>query len=168
MRQHGTGHGFGSFLTVHEGEHGFSSNVPLMPGHVITNEPGFCTSLIFFSLYLQWSHLRKNIDVDGKWGVRVESALVVKRVKTKQEFGGDTWLGFERLTCVPIQTRMIKESLLTKEEKSWLKDHNQKCWDILSPLLREDKVALKWLRKEADRGIGLPGSGPGGLTVEWD
>jgi Xaa-Pro aminopeptidase len=63
---------------------------------------------------------------------------------------------------------MIKESLLTKEEKSWLKEHNQRCWDILSPLLREDKVALKWLRKEADRGIGLPGSGPGGLTVEWD
>ncbi|XP_006457207.1 hypothetical protein AGABI2DRAFT_212532 [Agaricus bisporus var. bisporus H97] len=145
---HGTGHGFGSFLTVHEGEHGFSSNVPLMPGHVVTNEPGFY--------------------VEGKWGVRVESALVVKRVKTKQEFGGDTWLGFERLTCVPIQTRMIKESLLTKEEKSWLKDHNLRCWDILSPLLREDKVALKWLRKEADRGIGLPGSGPGGLTVEWD
>lgn len=40
--QHGTGHGFGAFLTVHEGPHGFSSNVPLAPGHVITNEPGFC------------------------------------------------------------------------------------------------------------------------------
>lgn len=39
---HGTGHGFGSFLNVHEGPHGFSSDVPLVPGHVITNEPGFC------------------------------------------------------------------------------------------------------------------------------
>ena len=40
--QHGTGHGFGAFLSVHEGPHGFSSNIPLAPGHVITNEPGFC------------------------------------------------------------------------------------------------------------------------------
>jgi Xaa-Pro aminopeptidase len=43
--QHGTGHGFGSFLTVHEGPHGFGINVALVPGHVITNEPGFCTQL---------------------------------------------------------------------------------------------------------------------------
>lgn len=44
LLQHGTGHGFGAFLTVHEGPHGFSSNIPLVPGHVITNEPGFCQS----------------------------------------------------------------------------------------------------------------------------
>lgn len=44
--QHGTGHGFGSFLNVHEGPHGFNSSVPLVPGHVITNEPGFCEFLI--------------------------------------------------------------------------------------------------------------------------
>ncbi|KAF9445989.1 hypothetical protein P691DRAFT_674493 [Macrolepiota fuliginosa MF-IS2] len=144
---HGTGHGFGSFLTVHEGEHGFNSNVPLMPGHVTTNEPGFY--------------------IKDKWGMRIESALVVKRIKTKHEFNGDIWLGFERLTCVPIQTRMVKESMLTKEEKSWLKEHNQRCWDVLSPLLREDKVALKWLRREADRGIGIA-TGPGGMVVDWD
>jgi len=50
--QHGTGHGFGAFLTVHEGDHGFNSNVPLMPGHVITNEPGFCTALVLFDCIL--------------------------------------------------------------------------------------------------------------------
>ena len=43
--QHGTGHGFGAFLSVHEGPHSFSSTVPLVPGHVITNEPGFCKPL---------------------------------------------------------------------------------------------------------------------------
>lgn len=53
--------------------------------------------------------------------MRIESALVVKRVKTKAEFNGDIWLGFERLTCVPIQTRMVKETMLSKEEKQWLK-----------------------------------------------
>ncbi|KXN87696.1 putative Xaa-Pro aminopeptidase P [Leucoagaricus sp. SymC.cos] len=132
---HGTGHGVGSFLTLHEGDHGFNSSVPLMPGHVITNEPGF---------YLK-----------DKWGVRIESALIVKRIQMKHEFNGNIWLGFERLTHVHIQTRMVKESMLTKEERSWLKEHNQICWDILSPYLKDDKVALKWLRREADRGIGI-------------
>ncbi|KAI6037564.1 Creatinase aminopeptidase [Pisolithus marmoratus] len=145
---HGTGHGFGSFLNVHEGPHGFSSNVPLVPGHVITNEPGF---------YLE-----------GKWGMRIESALCVRPVRTKGEFNGDIWLGFERLTCVPIQTRMVKENMLTKEEKQWLKDHNKKCLERLEPLLKEDKRALKWLKREAERGIGIAGAGPGGFTIDWD
>lgn len=144
---HGTGHGFGSFLNVHEGPHGFSSDVPLVPGHVITNEPGF---------YLE-----------GQWGMRIESALAIRRVRTKGEFNGDIWLGFERLTCVPIQTRMVKDSMLTKEEKAWLKEHNQRCRDILEPYLREDKRALKWLKRESDRGIGIAASGPGGISIDW-
>jgi Xaa-Pro aminopeptidase len=145
---HGTGHGFGSFLNVHEGPHSFSSPIPLVPGHVITNEPGF---------YLQ-----------GKWGMRIESALAVKRIRTKGEFNGDIWLGFERLTCVPIQTRMVKEGMLSKDEKQWLKEHNQRCRDLLEPYLKDDKRALKWLRRESERGIGLAPSGPGGIYINWD
>ncbi|KAF9065954.1 Creatinase/aminopeptidase [Rhodocollybia butyracea] len=144
---HGTGHGFGSFLTVHEGPQGFSSQVPLVPGHVVTNEPGY---------YLT-----------GKWGMRIESALIVRRFKTRGNFNGDIWLGFERLTCVPIQTRMVKESMLTKEEKQWLKDHNSRCYDILAPHLKDDKRAAAWLRRESQRQIGLANPAPGGLTVEW-
>ncbi|KXN85540.1 putative Xaa-Pro aminopeptidase P [Leucoagaricus sp. SymC.cos] len=144
---HGTGHGFGSVLSVHEGDHGFNSLVPLVPGHVITNETGFY--------------------IKGKWGVRIGSALIVRRVQTRHEFNGDVWLGFERLTCVPIQTRMVKESMLTKEEKSWLKEHNQKCWDALRPHLKDDKVALKWLKREVDRGIGIA-PGPVGMAIDWD
>ncbi|KAF9050549.1 peptidase M24, structural domain-containing protein [Panaeolus papilionaceus] len=144
---HGTGHGFGAFLTVHEGPHGFSSNIALTPGHVITNEPGF---------YLE-----------GQWGMRIESALLVKRVKTRGEFNGDIWLGFERFTCVPIQTRMVKESMLTKEEKQWLKDHNQRCYEKLAPYLKDDKRALKWLKREADRGIGLAPTAVG-ISIDWD
>jgi Xaa-Pro aminopeptidase len=53
--------------------------------------------------------------------MRIESALTVKKVRTKGEFNGDIWLGFERLTCVPIQTRMVKDAMLSKEEKQWLK-----------------------------------------------
>ncbi|TRM70242.1 peptidase M24, structural domain-containing protein [Schizophyllum amplum] len=144
---HGTGHGFGQFLTVHEGPHGFSSLVPLSPGHVITNEPGFYNA--------------------GHWGMRIESALVVTRVNTKREFNGPIWLGFERLTCVPIQTRMVKESMLTKEEKAWLKDHNQRCYEQLAPSLQGDKLTLKWLEREAKRGIGLANP-TAGLTIDWD
>jgi len=144
---HGTGHGFGSFLTVHEGPHGFSSNVPLVPGHVVTNEPGFYNA--------------------GKWGMRIESALAVRRAQTRGHFNGDIWLAFERLTCVPIQTRMVKESMLTKEEKQWLKDHNARCYDKLAPLLKDDKRAMTWLRRETQRQIGLANAAPGGVAIEW-
>ncbi|KAH8092155.1 peptidase, M24 family protein, partial [Phellopilus nigrolimitatus] len=145
---HGTGHGFGSFLNVHEGPHGFSSDTPLVPGHVITNEPGFYN--------------------DGKWGIRIESALLVKKVQTKHEFNGNIWLGFERLTVVPIQTKMVKEGMLSKSEIAWIKDHNKRCFEKLEPLIREDKRALKWLRREAERGIGQASPGPGGISIDWD
>src|SRR5882724_10267100 len=79
-------------------------------------------SVSFFSHYMT-SHvlIYHEIDLEGKWGMRIESALAVVRVKTKAEFNGDIWLGFDRLTCVPIQTRMVKETMLSKEEKQWLK-----------------------------------------------
>ncbi|KAG8683987.1 hypothetical protein FRC08_013963, partial [Ceratobasidium sp. 394] len=143
---HGTGHGFGSFLSVHEGPHGFGIDVPLEPGHVITNEPGFYK--------------------EGSFGVRIESALVVKKVETRGQFGGDVWLGFERFTCVPIQTRMVKMEMLNKDERRWLKEHNRKCRDMLAPYLEEDRRALRWIRRESTRTS--PTSTPAGVTVDWD
>ncbi|KAJ8463240.1 hypothetical protein ONZ51_g10388 [Trametes cubensis] len=145
---HGTGHGVGSFLNVHEGPQSFSSEVPLVAGHVLTNEPGFYN--------------------DGKWGMRIESALVVRRVQTKGGFNGDVWLGFERLTCVPIQTKMVKDVMLSKEERQWLKDHNRRCLELLEPLIHNDKRAMRYLRREAERGIGIAGAVPGGITIDWD
>ncbi|QRW08650.1 Metallopeptidase family M24 [Ceratobasidium sp. AG-Ba] len=143
---HGTGHGFGSFLSVHEGPHGFGIDVPLEPGHVITNEPGFYK--------------------EGSFGVRIESALVVTKVETKGQFGGDIWLGFDRFTCVPIQTRMVKMEMLTKEERRWLKEHNRKCRDMLAPYLEDDRRALRWIRRESTRTS--PTATPAGVTVDWD
>lgn len=78
--------------------------------------------------------------------------------------------------------------MLTKEEKQWLKvpvgnlpigqlslldrpflqDHNKKCLERLEPYLKDDKRAFKWLKREADRGIGLAAPGPGGITIDWD
>ncbi|KAJ3792219.1 peptidase M24, structural domain-containing protein, partial [Lentinula aff. detonsa] len=142
---HGTGHGFGSYLTVHEGLQGFSSNVPLVPGHVVTNEPGFYDA--------------------GKWGMRIESALIVRRCKTRGNFNGDIWLGFERLTCVPIP-RMVKESMLMKEEKQ--RTTNTRCYDMLMPYIKDDKRAMNWLRRESQQQIGLANPAPGGLTgIDW-
>jgi len=137
-------------LTVHEGPQGFASDVPLVPGHVVTNEPGYYNA--------------------GQWGIRIESALIVKRMRTKGSFNGDIWLGFERLTCVPIQTKMVKDVMLSKEERQWLKSHNRRCLEVLEPFLRDldDKRALKWLRREAERGIGLAKTGPGGIAIDWD
>ncbi|EPS97203.1 hypothetical protein FOMPIDRAFT_38540 [Fomitopsis schrenkii] len=145
---HGTGHGVGSFLTVHEGPQGFSSSVPLIPGHVVTNEPGFYR--------------------EGHFGMRLESCLVVQREKTKHQFNGNIWLGFERLTCVPIQTKMVRVSMLSREEKEWLRTHNKRCYDRLAPYLEHDQRALKWLRREANKDIGLAAPVPGGISIDWD
>ncbi|KAF9267658.1 Creatinase/aminopeptidase [Marasmius fiardii PR-910] len=128
---HGSGHGFGSFLMTHEGPQGFGIDFPFVPGHVVTNEPGFYKSKEF--------------------GVRIESALLVKRVETRKEFGGHIWLGFERLTCVPIHTVMVEGDLLTREEKEWLKEHNDLCLTVLSPYLQDDQEALRWVKREAER-----------------
>lgn len=48
-----------------------------------------------------------------------------------------------------------------------LQDHNQRCREVLEPYLREDKRALKWLKRESERGIGIAPSGPGGISIDW-
>lgn len=144
--EHSTGHGVGSFLSVHEGPHGFSQHIPLEPGHVITNEPGFYK--------------------EGQWGMRIESTLLVRRVETKGEFGGKIWLGFDRFTMVPIQTKMIKVDMLTKEERAWVRAHNSLVRQSLAPFLQDDKRALRWLKRECSR-EGPPPTAAG-VKLEWD
>jgi Xaa-Pro aminopeptidase len=141
---HGTGHGIGSFLNVHEGPHSFSSTTPLQPGHIITNEPGFYK--------------------EGEFGVRIESALLVREVQTKYQSDGDRFLGFERLTQVPIQIKMVRPSLLSMDERQWVTDHNASVRKCLEPYLLEDQTALRWLR-QCERAFGNEGSA--GRTIEW-
>jgi len=133
---------------VHEGPQSFSSTVPFVPGHVITNEPGFYN--------------------DGHWGIRIESALLVARVRPRNSSNADSWLGFQRLTVVPIQAKMIRENMLNREEIAWVKEHNKRCRELLEPLIMHDKRALKWLRRESERGIGQAPAGPGGFAIDWD
>ncbi|KAK7062036.1 Xaa-Pro aminopeptidase [Favolaschia claudopus] len=126
---HGPGHGIGSYGVVHEGSTGISVPFVLKPGHVVTNEPGF---------YLE-----------GEFGCRIESTIVAVKKKTRQEFGGDIWMGFDRCTMIPIQSKLVDFSLLSKEEKAWLKSHNELCYEKLRPLLKKagDKRALALLGK---------------------
>ncbi|KAJ7490294.1 Creatinase/aminopeptidase [Mycena galericulata] len=124
---HGPGHGIGSFGVVHESSTGISVPFVFKPGHVVTNEPGFYD--------------------EGKFGCRIESTIVAVNKKTRREFGGNTWMGFDRCTMVPIQSKLVDFSLLTKEEKAWLQAHNALCYEKLRPLLKKagDKRAAALL-----------------------
>lgn len=125
---HGTGHGVGYFLNVHEGPQSISRNAPASPertmqfGMVTSNEPG---------LYRE-----------GKWGIRLEN-LVVTVPAERTEFG--QFAKFETLTLCPFDTRLILTELLTQEEKDWLNDYHQQVYDAL--IDRVTGEAKAWLTK---------------------
>ena len=121
---HGTGHGVGCFLNVHEGPHQIRMEwkpAPLVAGMTVTDEPG---------IYLA-----------GKFGVRIENTLLVTPYK-ETEFG--RFLQFESLTLCPIDTSPVMVDLLTTEEINWLNAYHQRVFDTLSPHLSEEEAT--WLR----------------------
>ena len=123
---HGTGHGIGFYLGVHEGPQSIRQNFnpqPMLPGMVTSNEPG---------LYRE-----------GKHGVRHENVLLC-REEGKSEFG--TFLGFETLTCCHIDTSIVRKKLLSQTEWDWLKAYNRVVYRILKPRLAPE--VEKWLRKK--------------------
>ncbi|THV07177.1 Creatinase/aminopeptidase [Dendrothele bispora CBS 962.96] len=131
--RHGTGHGVGHFLNVHEGPHGIGTRIacnetPLKKGMTVSNEPGYYA--------------------DGKFGIRIENVVIVKEVQTPNNFGDKGYLGFERLTMCPIQTKLLDQKLLALDEVKWLNDYHAEVWQKVSPLLKNDERALKWLEKE--------------------
>ncbi len=128
---HGTGHGVGSYLNVHEGPHQIRMEymeTPLHAGMTVTDEPG---------LYL-----------DGKFGVRIENTLVIKRYK-ETEFG--KFLQMEPLTLCPIDMEPVDFDILLPEEILWINRYHQHVYDKLSPYLSEDeKQWLKTATKEVN------------------
>lgn len=120
---HGTGHGVGSYLNVHEGPHQIRMEYrpePLRAGMTVTDEPG--------------------IYLEGRFGVRTENTLlIVPYMKT--EFG--EFLQFESLTLCPIDLRPVVVEMLTKEERQWLNDYHRRVYDVLSPYLNNEEKA--WL-----------------------
>ncbi|MCD8291744.1 MAG: aminopeptidase P family protein [Prevotella sp.] len=125
---HGTGHGVGSYLNVHEGPHQIRMEykpAPLVEGMTVTDEPG---------LYLA-----------GRFGVRIENMLLTVPYK-ETEFG--RFLGFEPLTLCPIDLYPVNIAMLTQEEIDWLNNYHKTVYDRLSPLL--DYEDRQWL-KDATR-----------------
>ncbi|MGC1576017.1 MAG: aminopeptidase P family protein [Beijerinckiaceae bacterium] len=120
---HGTGHGIGSYLSVHEGPHRISvlGNVPLEPGMIVSNEPGYYKA--------------------GEFGIRIENLLLVER---RQFEGADReYFGFETLSLAPIDLSLIDPSLLTAAETAWLNAYHGRVRTALSPFF--DRETARWL-----------------------
>ncbi len=115
--QHGTGHGVGFFLNVHEGPQGISkyNNVKLLEGMILSNEPGFYKK--------------------GKFGIRIENLVYVKKIKNKKSF--------ENLTLAPIDSELVDFKQLTKDEKSYLSNYHMKVYSNLFKFLKPNEK--KWL-----------------------
>ena len=120
---HGTGHGIGHFLCVHEGPHQVRMNhVPtlLEPGMILTDEPGIYKA--------------------GRHGIRIENTLLIVPAQ-ETEFG--MFYQFEPLTLCPISKEAIAIELLTDEEMKWFNDYHQMVYDRLSPMLNQEEK--EWL-----------------------
>jgi Xaa-Pro aminopeptidase len=121
---HGTGHGVGSYLSVHEGPQRISKHglAALEPGMILSNEPGY---------YLA-----------GQWGIRIENLVVVER----RQIAGEerAMLGFETLTLAPIDRALIEPKLLNSDELAWLNAYHARVHQEISPLV--EPSVRRWLR----------------------
>jgi Xaa-Pro aminopeptidase len=126
---HGTGHGVGAFLSVHEGPIGFSpryTTAALEPGQIISNEPGYYKA--------------------GAYGIRIENLVLV----VESAVGEGKFLELETLTLCPIDLRLIDEALLLPHERDWLNAYHKRVFREIGPELKGEVKA--WL-KEATRAI---------------
>ncbi|ORY16084.1 putative Xaa-Pro aminopeptidase P [Clohesyomyces aquaticus] len=131
--RHGTGHGVGSFLNVHEGPIGIGtrvqySEVSLSVGNVISDEPGYYE--------------------DGNFGIRIENMVMVKEVETKHKFGEKPYLGFERVTMTPHCRNLVDHSLLTEDEKNFINEYHKEVFEKTSKFFKDDALTTAWLKRE--------------------
>lgn len=128
---HGTSHGIGSYLNVHEGPMSIglrptASSTFIKPGNIISNEPGYYE--------------------DGEYGIRIENDMVVKETNTS--YNGKKFLQFETVTKVPFCKKLIDCSLLTSDEKAWINSYHAQIWEELSPSFPKNSETFCWLRRE--------------------
>ncbi|KAL6242670.1 hypothetical protein RBB50_010316 [Rhinocladiella similis] len=131
--RHGTGHGVGSYLNVHEGPIGIGtraaySEVSLSIGNVISDEPGYYE--------------------DGKFGIRIENMIMAREAKTNHKFGDKPWIGFEHVTLVPMCRKLIDPTMLDPEERDWLNDYHKEVWEKTSGFFKDDERTTRWLKRE--------------------
>jgi len=132
---HGTGHGVGAFLNVHEGPSGISyrprANDPgVQEGMIFSDEPGYYEN--------------------EKFGIRLETLVKVVTTQTKYRSSAGKMLTFAPITLVPIQQKLIDPTLLTRQELDWLNAYHETCRDKVGALLKQHgkKDALDYLFKE--------------------
>ena len=125
---HGTGHGVGAFLNVHEGPQGIAPargfGINLVPGMILSIEPGYYK--------------------EGEYGLRVENLALIVRDRGRSE-KTSLFYTFETLTLCPIELRLVNKSLLTEDEVDWLNAYHRRVRREISPLLEQDEAA--WLKK---------------------
>jgi len=131
--RHGTGHGVGSYLNVHEGPIGVGtriqySEVALSPGNVLSDEPGYYE--------------------DGNFGIRIENIIMAKEVETKHRFGDKPYLGFEHVTMVPYCRKLIDVGLLTEKERGWVDGYHREIMEKTKSFFEGDERTLSWLERE--------------------
>ena len=87
---------------------------------------------------------------DGRYGIRLENIVLVREVKTLNNYGDKGYLGFERVTMCPIQTKLVNPSLLAPWEVKWLNDYHAEVLEKIKPMLEStgDKRAIAWLERE--------------------
>ena len=112
---HGTGHGVGYFLNVHEGPHGISKNnkISFKEGMIVSNEPGYYE--------------------DGKFGIRIENLIRVK--KNKNDYS------FENLTMAPIDRSLINKNILKQEEINWLNNYHKNVFNNLKKFMNKSELS---------------------------
>ena len=124
---HGTGHGIGSYLNVHEGPQGISPargfGVGLEPGMILSNEPAYYK--------------------EGEYGIRIENLILVIK-DTIRSTAESPFYSFETLTLCPIDLRLVKRELLTAEEIRWLNSYHRRVRKELTPRL--DRAEAAWLK----------------------
>lgn len=124
---HGTGHGVGHFLSVHEGPQRIGKNlnaIALMPGMVLSNEPGYYRT--------------------DSFGIRLENLVVVQHCEALKGAEREMY-EFDALTLIPMDARLIDKSLLTQGEIDWFNAYHQKVFNTLSPLM--SGTELEWLKQ---------------------
>nr|WP_321508743.1 aminopeptidase P family protein [uncultured Celeribacter sp.] len=124
---HGTGHGVGAYLSVHEGPQRISrvSTLPLREGMILSNEPGYYR--------------------EGAYGIRIENLIAVRKAPDQPGADGRDLLAFETLTWVPIDRSLILADELAPWERDWINDYHAEVWDKIAPRLSE--TARDWLRQ---------------------
>ncbi|BFZ10036.1 hypothetical protein BsWGS_13075 [Bradybaena similaris] len=129
--RHGTGHGIGAYLSVHEGPGSIGltlssnpSSEPLDAYQFYSDEPGYYEN--------------------GKFGIRLETIVMIKPATPKYTTANETFYEFQPITLVPFETKLIDYSLLSLKQAEWLNDYNDRARSHILPLLEGDQTAVNW------------------------